>query len=51
MGRRRRRGSFEGWPALAVAELLGMTETNVNTTFKRITDRLRRRLDPADLCH
>ncbi|MGE0029342.1 MAG: RNA polymerase sigma factor [Thermoleophilia bacterium] len=41
----------EQWPAAAVGEELGMTETNVNTTAKRVLDRLSRRIDPADLCH
>ncbi len=41
----------EEWPAAAVGEELGMTETNVNTTAKRVLERLSRRIDPADLCH
>lgn len=43
--------AVEGWPATAVGELLGMSETNVNTTLKRIIDRLNRRIDPGDLGH
>jgi RNA polymerase sigma-70 factor (ECF subfamily) len=39
----------EGWPAISVAEHLGMTPTNVNTAFARVCARLAKRLELPDV--
>lgn len=41
--------AIEGWPAVAVAERLGMSTTNVNTAFARVCARLAKRLELPDV--